>query len=395
VLPRTDYDTLVVTSPGLEAITQRELAALGVTPAARVEPGAIPVRVPLSTLYTLNLSLRTASRITVLGANFRARTFAELERRAKAVPWDEWLEDDTRVRLRVTCRKSRLYHSDAVAERVAEAIVARTRARMATDASNDDEETAADQLILVRLLRDECTIRLDTSGAHLHRRGYRQAVAKAPLRETLAAAMLLAAEWNVGAPLVDPFCGSGTIAIEGALLARNIAPGINREFAFTKWPNFDGASWNATRDSARAVERDSASAPILAADRDEGAIDATRANAERAGVLEDIDARCQPLSALDPPATPGWLVTNPPYGVRVGERERLRDLYAVLGRLARERLSAWHIALLSAHPELDAQLAVPLVETLRTTNGGLNVRLVARVPLRQPAGGLTAPSISR
>ena len=395
MLPRTDYDTLVVTSPGLEVITQRELAALGVTPAARVEPGAIPARVPLSTLYTLNLNLRTASRITVLGANFRARTFAELQRRAKAVPWDEWLRDDTRVRLRVTCRKSRLYHSDAVAERVAGAIAARTRAQIATDAANDDEETAADQLILVRLLRDECTIRLDTSGAHLHRRGYRQAVAKAPLRETLAAAMLLAAEWNVGAPLVDPFCGSGTIAIEGALLARNIAPGIKREFAFMKWPNFDSASWNATCDSARTLERDSASAPILAADRDEGAIDATRANAERAGVLEDIDARCQPLSVLDPPATPGWLVTNPPYGVRVGERERLRDLYAVLGRLARERLSAWHVALLSAHPELDAQLAVPLVETLRTTNGGLNVRLVARVPLRQTAGGLTAPSISR
>ena len=386
MLPRTDYDTLVVTSPGLEHVTQRELAALGVTPSALAEPGIIPVRVPQRTLYTMNLNLRTASRITVLGANFRARTFAELERRAKAVPWEEWLRDDTGVRLRVTCRKSRLYHSDAVAERVAGAIAARTRAVVTAESTAPDEEPASEQLILVRLLRDECTMRVDTSGAHLHRRGYRQAVAKAPLRETLAAAMLLAAEWNIGAPLIDPFCGSGTIAIEAALLARNIAPGARREFAFMNWPTFDSAAWSATLDEARTLERNAGRAPIIAADRDDGAIEATLSNAQRAGVLEDIDARCQPLSALDPPATPGWLVSNPPYGVRVGERDRLRDLYAVLGRLCRERLRDWHVALLSAHPELDAQLALPLVETLRTTNGGLNVRLVARVPLNsQPA----------
>lgn len=394
MLPRTDYDTLVVTSPGLEDITQRELAALGVTPTAHVEPGAIPVRVPLETLYTLNLNLRTASRITVLAANFRARTFAELERRSGALPWDEWLEDDTRVRLRVTCRKSRLYHSDAVAERVAGAIAARSRAQVALSSTADDD-SGSDQLILVRLLRDDCTVRLDTSGAHLHRRGYRQAVAKAPLRETLAAAMLLAAEWNVEAPLIDPFCGSGTIAIEAALLARNIAPGITREFAFMRWPTFDRALWQAMIDRARTLERDAAPAPILAADRDAGAIQATRANAQRAGVLNDIDIRCQPLSALKPPATPGWLVSNPPFGIRVGERQRLRDLYATLGRLGRERLRDWHIAILSAHPALDAQLALPLVESFRTTSGGLNVRLVARVPLERPASGAAGPSISR
>jgi putative N6-adenine-specific DNA methylase len=238
-------------------------------------------------------------------------------------------------------------------------------------------------------------MRIDTSGAHLHRRGYRQAVAKAPLLETLAAAMLLAAEWNVSAPLIDPFCGSGTVAIEAALLARNIAPGMRRDFAFMNWPTFDNSLWNETLDRARTLQGEAAPAPIIAADRDEGAIEATRANAQRAGVLDDIDARCQPLSALEPPAAPGWLVSNPPYGVRVGERHRLRDLYAVIGRLGRERLRDWHIALLSAHPELDAQLALPLVETLRTTNGGLNVRLVVRVPLEQPAGGATAPIVSR
>ncbi len=382
MLAPTTYDTLVITAPGLEAITQRELADLGVQPCAGVEAGAIPVRVPLQTLYTLNLNLRTASRITVRAASFRSRSFAELERRAKAVSWDEWLRDGARVRLRVTCRKSRLYHSDAVAERIAGAIVARTRSHV--DAGDEEiEQTAGSQLILVRLLRDDCSIRMDTSGVHLHRRGYRQAVGKAPLRETLAAAMLLGTRWNPAAPLIDPFCGSGTIAIEAALLALNVAPGRRRSFAFMTWPTFDDSTWQAVVDRARSQERATTRAPILACDRDAGAIDATRANAERAGVAGHIDVRRQPLSSLIPPATPGWLVTNPPYGVRVGERDQLRDLYATLGRMARERLSDWYLALLSAHPALDAQLALPLDECFRTTNGGRNVRLIARVPLQR------------
>lgn len=380
VLAPTTYDTLVVTAPGLEHITQNELAALGVQPSADLEPGAIPIRAALQTLYTLNLNLRSASRITVLAANFRARTFAELERHGKAVSWEEWLPEAARVRLRVTCRKSRLYHSDAVAERVAGAIAGRTNAHI--DIGEDDESSAgASQLILVRLLRDECNIRIDTSGAHLHRRGYRQAVGKAPLRETLAAAMLLGAQWEQAAPLIDPFCGSGTIAIEAALLALNIAPGKQRTFAFMEWPNFKRSMWSAVLARARAQERTTLPSTILASDRDAGAIDAARTNAERAGVLNHLDIRCQPVSALAPPSSRGWLVTNPPYGVRVGERDRLRALYATLGRLARDRLSGWHIALLSAHPALDAQLALPLEERFRTSNGGLNVRLVARVPL--------------
>lgn len=394
VLAPTTYDTLVVTAPGLEHITQNELAALGVQPSADVQPGAIPIRAPLQTLYTLNLNLRSASRITVLAANFRARTFAELERRAKAVPWEEWLPDAARVRLRVTCRKSRLYHSDAVAERVAGAIGGRTRAHV--DLGEDDESDVGEsQLLLVRLVRDECSIRIDTSGAHLHRRGYRQAVGKAPLRETLAAAMILGAQWDPATPFIDPFCGSGTIAIEAALLALNLAPGKQRNFAFMGWPNFNRRTWTGVLDRARSQERTTLPSTILASDRDAGAVDAARANAERAGVVNHLDIRCQPISALAPPASRGWLVTNPPYGVRVGDRDRLRDLYATLGRVARDRLSGWHIALLSAHPALDAQLALPLEECFRTSNGGLNVRLVARVPLEHAGSSRDTSLVTR
>jgi putative N6-adenine-specific DNA methylase len=319
----------------------------------------------------------------VLAAQFRARSFAELERRTKGVPWSEWLREDAQVQLRVTCRKSKLYHSVAVAERVAGAIVARTRARIVTGESDDGH---SGQLVLVRLFRDECTIRIDSSGEHLHRRGYRQAVAKAPLRETLAAAMILGSRWNSTDPLVDPFCGSGTVAIEGALLALNVAPGARREFAFTHWPNFDAASWRETLARAESRRRPRSAAPILGFDRDAGAIDAAHDNAARAGVSDHVEFVCQPLSALTPPANSGWVVTNPPYGVRMGDRERLRDLYAALGRLAGERLSGWHVAVLSADRALDAQIAPRMEQIFRTTNGGLDVRLVMRVPLGQAQG---------
>ncbi len=389
MISRIDYDTLVITAPGLEHVTQSELASLGVVPSDVPEPGAIPVSAAAKALYTMNLNLRTASRITVLLAAFHARSFAELERRAKAVSWDEWLRKGRRVRLRVTSRKSRLYHSDAVAERIASAIAARTGGGALIDTDNEDSQES--QLILVRLLRDECAIRIDSSGDNLHRRGYRQAVAKAPLRETLAAAMLLGAEWDKSAPLVDPFCGSGTIPIEAALMARNIAPGMQRSFAFTQWPSFSERTWRQVVDRAREAEQPSSTVPIHGADRDQGAIDAARANAARAGVADHIEFKCQPLSALTPPDTPGWLVTNPPYGVRVGERDRLRNLYATLGRLARHRLRDWHVALLSAQPALEAQLALPLAEVFRTTNGGLNVRLLRRIALGRQDTSAHAP----
>jgi putative N6-adenine-specific DNA methylase len=389
VLP-ISYDTLVVTTPGLEPVTLTELAALGIVPAQAPQPGAIPVRVALQSLYTLNLNLRTASRITVQAAQFRARTFAELERRAKTIAWNEWLGSDVPVDLRVTCRKSKLYHSDAVAERVAEVIASRSRARVLA-AEGDGER----QIVFVRFLRDECTVRIDASGENLHRRGYRLATAKAPLRETLAAAMLLGSQWNPAAPLVDPFCGAGTIAIEGALLSRRIAPGMQRRFAFMRWPNYDASAWNAVRDAARENERPRAGAEILASDRDAGAVDATRANAERAGVAADLAVAVQPLSALQPPRAPGWLVTNPPYGVRVSERDDLRDLYAAFGRLVRERLAGWHVALLSAQPALDAQLKLPLREVLRTSNGGLTVRLVQRTVKREGDRESSVPEVVR
>jgi putative N6-adenine-specific DNA methylase len=248
--------------------------------------------------------------------------------------------------------------------------------------------------VIVRLLHDQCTLSVDTSGALLHLRGYRQATAKAPLRETLAAAMVMAGGWTSqypvldsglrttdfgpSAPLLDPMCGAGTIPIEAALLARNIAPGLNRRFAFMDWPGFDEAQWERRLDEARAGVRPAAG-PIQASDRDAGAIEAALANAARAGVAGDIEFTQHALSAIEPPAGPGALSTNPPYGVRVGEHDRLRNLYAQLGNVARRKLPGWTIAFLSADDALARGVGVPLQTVFETSNGGIAVRFVRGV----------------
>jgi putative N6-adenine-specific DNA methylase len=293
----------------------------------------------------------------------------------------------------VTCKKSKLYHSDAVAQRLSDAVTRRVPGvKVVTSKSADDagDEGGGDadeeQLFVVRLFHDVCTVSADTSGALLHRRGYRQQLAKAPLRETIAAAMLLGAGWPGDAPLVDPMCGSGTIAIEAAWIARRIAPGRNREFTFQAWPEFDSSMWARLVGEARAGELPRAAAPIAASDRDAGAIDAARANAARAGVESDVVFSVAPISALEPPRGHGWLVSNPPYGVRVGERDRLRNLYAQLGNVARAKLAGWTVGFLVADRRLESQIGLDLRESFATRNGGIPVRMMVGAVTESASG---------
>ncbi|HEX7241297.1 MAG TPA: hypothetical protein VF263_13565 [Longimicrobiaceae bacterium] len=371
-----------VTAPGLEGLCAAELKALGVEGVA--EPGGVAWEGTREELYAANLRLRTASRVLVRVAEFRARTFFELERHGRRVPWERWVRPGRTVRLRVTSKKSKLYHEGAVAERLLDAVGRSVAGVGASPAKGGDEEEegAEEQLFVVRFHYDRCTVSADASGALLHLRGYRQAVAKAPLRETLAAAMLLGSGWDGRAPLLDPMCGSGTVAIEGALLARRVAPGLAsrdrepRRFAFQEWPDFDAEVWSSVVERARGEILSAAPGPIQASDRDAGAVEAARANAGRAGVADDVELAVRPLSAVEPPAGPGWLVSNPPYGLRVGESDALRNLYAALGRVARARLPGWTVALLSAEAKLEAQVRLRFAEALRTRNGGIPVRLV-------------------
>jgi putative N6-adenine-specific DNA methylase len=387
VAAQTPVAAFAIAAPGLEPIVALELERLGITGA--VEAGGVAWNGSMDSVARANLWLRTASRVLVRLGEFRARTFWELERHARKLPWERFAAPGTPVRFRVTSRKSRLYHTDAIAQRLAEAVAARagttagdsTRDRDPSAGTPDDEDGydddhASGQLFVVRVVRDICTVSADASGALLYRRGYRQAVAKAPLRETIAAAMLLGSEWPGSVPLIDPLCGSGTIPIEAALIARRIAPGLGREFALQKWPDFDASRWERMVAAARENQLSRASAPILGSDRDAGAVESAGANAARAGVAGDIDLQVRPISAAEPPSGRGWVVTNPPYGVRVGEAGAVRDLYAALGNVLRARFRGWTVALLSPAATLERQLGVALGERFATVNGGIPVRLM-------------------
>ena len=340
----------------------------------------------LESVARANLWLRTASRVVVRVAEFRATAFFELELQAKRIPWERFVAPGSRVDVRVTCRKSKLYHSDAVAQRFAEAIAWRVKGASASESteSDDDEAGAATerQLFIVRFFHDVCTVSADSSGALLHLRGYRQALAKAPMRETLAAAVLLGAAWTGETPLVDPMCGAGTIPIEAALIARRMAPGRARSFAFAQWPEFNAPTWTSVLADAKSRELERAPVRIMGSDRDAGAIVAARANAERAGVTGDVEFATQPISALrvsesgEPGVANGLIASNPPYGVRVGEHHGLRDLYAQLGNVARRCCPGWQVALLSAERSLERQTKLPFTNRFATRNGGIAVRLV-------------------
>jgi putative N6-adenine-specific DNA methylase len=377
------WTSYIVTHPGCEEILARELGLLGIPVVARDHGGAV-VEMDSNQLYRANLSLRTASRVVVRLGRFHARTFPELERHARKLSWEGFVADAGVVHFRVTAKKSRLNHERAIVERLERSLLERipsaTFLERRADVELDERDPTVPvdvQRFIVRVLRDECTISADSSGPLLHRRGYRVDGAKAPLRETLAAALLLAGEWDGTTPLVDPLCGSGTIPIEAALLARRVPPGWNRRFAFERWPVFDPAEYASVRAELALEIRERASAVIIGSDRDRGAIDASIANAERALVAGDIDWRHHALSAIVPPAGLGSVITNPPYGARLGEVGRLRDLYAQLGHVLRRKFAGWRVTLLSADPRLESQVQLRWSPLLVTENGGIKVRIVS------------------
>jgi putative N6-adenine-specific DNA methylase len=333
------------------------------------DTGGMEFEGPLEHVFLANLHLRTASRVTVRLGEFKAITFAELRKKSSKMEWSRYLIPGQKVSIQVTCHKSRLYHSDAVAERILGSIDDYFSA-----SGKKMEQSAEGQLVLVRLVNDNCTISLDSSGDLLHKRGYRQAVAKAPLRENLAAGIIMASGWDGTSPLVDPFCGSGTIPIEAAMMAQHIAPGINRSFRFTNWPVYNKSLWMDFLDQARKqIQKESP--PLFGYDRDAGAIEMSKANAARAGQKDHIQFICQAVSLLESQASTGWVVTNPPYGIRVSENKDLRDLYARFGSLLKQNFASWHVSVLCNDVQLVANMGLQKPEkTIRLINGGISVK---------------------
>ena len=364
------YDLFLACAPGLEPLLHDEVLALRPVSAV-AEPGGVAVRGGLDLLHRVHLELGLALRAQLTVDRSAATRLDHLATHAATLPWHAWLPVGANVTVRAHARGSRLYHTGAIAERVAAGIAVRL---------GPPRAGGSEQTVYARIVDDHCALSIDTGGEPLHRRGYRQATAKAPLREDLARAALIASGWDRKTPLVDPMCGSGTIAIEGAWLARGIPPGHLRRFAFMDGPLFDPERWRLARE--RALDKAlPAAPPILASDRDAGAIAAANANAARAGVTADLDCACAALGHAPglrrPPSPPGAVVTNPPWGRRLGGKQPLRPLYQSLGTRLKELPGRWRVGLVLADPDFARDVVPGLKSALMTDAGGTKIYLFA------------------
>ena len=359
----------LATFPGLESTLAEEAGTKGFRQ-PRAVPGGVTIGGGWPEVWRANLWLRGASRVLARVARFPAHHLSTLDARARAMPWTSLLRPAIPFRVIAECHGSRLYHSGAVAERVARAIHAATGGL----------EAPGGLRVLVRMADDVCTISLDTSGEPLHRRGFKQAIGPAPLRETMAALFLQQCGYRGEEPLVDPLCGSGTFVLEAAEQVARLNPGRERSFAFEGLVSFDQAAWSAMR-AVRRVPR--AGLLCHGSDRDAGAIAMATANAERAGLAEVTRFQVAPISSVVPPAgPPGLVMVNPPYGARLAEGTDLRPLYQSLGRVLRERFVGWRIGMVTSEPRLAAATALPFLPPgPPVPHGGLRVRLYRTSPL--------------
>ena len=359
MLPRVDgYTLFVACKPGLEELLAAELSELGVTVGSPTA-GGVELVGDAASVMRINLSSGIATHVLLRVGEVEARHFSALVKRAKRLPWSELLPAATHRTVRATCKRSKLYHSGAVAQRIEQAV------DEALGSPGDSDGPAVE--LVARMDRDRCTISIDTSGEALHRRGWRKQTAKAPLREDLAHALLLASGWDRESVLVDPLCGSGTIAIEAVGLARRLAPGRLRGFAFEHTRLMDQASWSAIVKEAEARARP-LPASILARDRNAGALEATRGNAKRAGVDDDLQIVEADLEHEALP-TGAALVTNPPYGQRIrGPRPVQQHLGA---RITEAEIS--RVAVVAPTEDPCRLPGVPLHKMLMTDHGGTKV----------------------
>lgn len=369
------FEIFLTTAPGLESVLCAEAAALGL-PAPRTVAGGVTVTGGWPDVWRANLQLRGASRVLARIGAFRVVHLSQLDKRARKFPWGEVLRRDVPVRVEASCRKSKIYHDKAAAQRVETALGESFGVAVTAD---------AELCVRVRIEDNVCTLSVDTSGQLLHKRGYKEAVARAPMRETLASLFLRECGYDGQEPVLDPMCGSGTFPIEAAEIASQLPAGRARGFAFEQLATFDAAAWQALRDTAMAARTEpSADIRFYGSDRDEGAIRMSRANAERAGVAALTDFR--PASVADlqrPDGPPGLVIVNPPYGGRIGKKAALVTLHGTLGQVLRSRFSGWRVGLVTTDAALARATRLPFAKPGRPVDhGGLRVRLYRTPPLK-------------
>ena len=374
------FEIFLAVPPGLEPTLAEEARALGF-PAPAVVPGAVTFQGGWPDVWRANLRLRGATRVLARIGAFRVLHLAQLDKRARKFDWAAVLRPDVPVRVEVTCKASKIYHAGAAKQRIETALRETLGVTVLTGPAVEDAADAPPEIRLKARIEDDlCTFSIDTTGISLHKRGHKQAMAKAPLRETLAALFLRQCGYDGREPVVDPMCGSGTFVIEAAEIALGLPPGRARDYAFETLANFDVPSWDILKNPAPA--RDT-SLRFYGSDRDAGAIRAATANAARAGVDGIAHFHCHAISDLPrPDGPPGLVMVNPPYGARIGERKLLFALYGALGKTLSERFRGWRVGLVTSDPALAKATALPFLPPAPpVSNGGLKVTLYRTAPL--------------
>lgn len=353
---------------GLEAVLKKEILDLGYE-IVRVEDGRVTFAGDEDAICRANIFLRTAERILLKVGQLHAVTFDELFEGIKALPWENYIPSDGKFWVaKASSVKSKLFSPSDIQSIVKKAIVERLKVVYSLQWF---PETGAEYPIRISFMKDEAVVCLDTTGLSLHKRGYRTMVSKAPIKETLAAALLMLTPWHKDRILVDPFCGSGTFPIEAAMMAANIAPGMNRSFTAEKWTNFVGRKyWYGAIDEANDLVDDQIETDIQGYDIDGDIIKAARQNAREAGVDHLIHFQQRPLSELSHPKKYGFIVSNPPYGERLEEKSHLPALYTEIGDRFRE-LDSWSMYLITSYEDAEKYIGKKADKNRKIYNGML------------------------
>ena len=361
-----EFDIFLVTAPGLESALIDEAREKGFKAPSSIL-GGVTVKGGWPEVWRANLELRGAVRVLARVAEFRALHLAQLDKRAHKVPWASILRADVPFRVEASCRKSRIYHEGAAAQRIKTAIKDAIGAVVSPDTGI---------AVKARIDDDLCTISVDTSGESLHKRGHKEEVAKAPMRENMAALFLRQCSYRGSEPVVDPMCGSGTFVIEAAEIAVGLKPGRSRRFAFEQLASFDPAAWRKLRGERVGVGAGTG-VRFHGSDRDPGAIRMSRANAERAGVTALTAFQQQDVSDLAPPeGPPGLVIVNPPYGARIGDKQSVAPLYRALGQTLKARFAGWRVGLVTNEAALAEAAGLPFAPPgPPVTHGGIRVML--------------------
>lgn len=361
---KNNFEIFMATAPGLEAMLFDEIKTKGFKQPKQVI-GGVTIKGGWPEVWRANLWLRGANRVLARLDSFRVEHLGQLESRARHVPWGDVLPPQTVVRVEASCVKSKIYHSGAAAERVGNAL------RQTLGAVIDDD---AEIVIMARIEHDLCTLSIDTSGDLLHKRGYKESVNKAPMRETMAALFLRACGFKGDEPVYDPMCGSGTFVIEAAEIAARLNPGRARSFAFEQFVTFDADAWQ------KMVAVKSARTPLhrfYGSDRDAGAIRMSAENTERAGVAPFTHFYQSIISEIVPPCDePGLVIVNPPYGTRLGDKTKLSPLYSALGQSLIKNFKGWRVGIITTDVGLAHTTTLPFIPTTAPVqHGGLRVTL--------------------